>query len=76
MNARQRITQLEKNMPTAKDEKSSEAICAEIQAKLARLARGELNEPNTEPLTREGEEARRRILERLAKIAAVQNGSQ
>lgn len=75
MNAKRRLAQLEKHKPTGKGGKSSEVICAEIQAKLERLARGEPIEPNTEPKTEAGEEARRWILERLARIAAVQNGN-
>lgn len=70
-----RLSQLEKQKPTGKGGKSSEVIRAEIQAKLHRLARGEPIEPNTEPKTEASEEARRWILERLARIGAVQNAN-
>ncbi|MBV6513603.1 MAG: hypothetical protein FMNOHCHN_03138 [Ignavibacteriaceae bacterium] len=76
MNARRRLSQLEKQKPTANAKPSIETIRASIQAKLERLARGEPIEPNTEPPTKESEEARRWILERLARLAAVQNGNQ
>lgn len=76
MNAKRRLAQLEKQKPTVKGGRSSEVIRAEIHAKLDRLARGEPNEPNTEPKTEASEEARRWILERLARITAVQNGNQ
>lgn len=76
MNTKRRLAQLEKQKPTVKGGMSHEEARAKIQAKLARLARGEPIEPNTEPPTKESEEARRWILERLARIKAAQNGNQ